>query len=314
MPRTGVAFVLLAVLSFEGAAFARDPVAAEGLFQAGREALKREEWASACVSFAKSQELDPAAGTALNLALCEEKQGHIASAWQRLREAIDLLPPGDDRAPAARKRVAELEPRVPHLTVLLGPGAPPGTRVRRDDLDVDGALLGFPQPIDPGRHVVRVSAPGWAERVYDVTMSEAQRQDLVVVPGAQLPPSVASLNTSRRTIGWVFSGIGATAIGLGAVTGLAVISRSHERQRLCPNDVCPTPQALADARSVDSSGNVLSVVSTVAFAVGAVGLAAGLYFRLWPTKESSKEQDGAHVAVAPSVSRGAGSLSVSGSF
>jgi hypothetical protein len=63
----------------------RDPVAAEALFRAGRDALKRGAWAAACSKLAESQTLDPAAGTALNLAVCQEKLGNVARPCRRRR-------------------------------------------------------------------------------------------------------------------------------------------------------------------------------------------------------------------------------------
>jgi hypothetical protein len=309
MRKRPVLGVLALVLAMEGAAAARDPAAAEALFLSGREALRRGDWPTACAKFAASQELDPAGGTALNLAVCEEKQGHVASAWRRLREAIDLLPPGDDRVPLAQKRVAELEPRVPHLVVRVAPGTPPDTRVRRDDVEVSGALLGFAQPLDPGPHVVRATAPGHAERDYPFVSSEGVTQEVVAEPGALLPVARAVRHDSgRRTMGYVAGGVGLAATALGVVTGLTVIARGNERQRLCPNDVCATPQALDDARNLDSLGRTVSLVSTVAFAVGVVGLGTGAYFLVTaPSKE-------APVTLTPSVSAGAASLSIGGRF
>jgi hypothetical protein len=299
---------VLVLLTMEGVAAARDPVAAEALFRSAREALKRGDWATACARFTASQELDPAAGTALNIAVCEEKQGHVASAWRRLREAIDLLPPGDDRVPSAQKHAAELEQRVPHLTVRLAPGAPPGTRVRRDDVEVGGALLGFAQPLDPGPHVVHVWAPGRAERTYPIVSTEGVTEEILGEPGAPLPRVTVDPHVARRTTGYVVGGVGVAATALGIVTGLTVIARGDERQRLCPGDVCPTPQALDEARGVDSLGKTISAISTVAFAVGGVGLAVGTYLMLTsPSKETA-------VALSPSVSRDAASLSIGGRF
>ena len=299
---------LVLLLAPEAAAQPRDPVAAEALFRSGREALKRGDWATACAKLGESQSLDPVAGTALNLALCEEKQGHVASAWQRLREAIDLLPPGDDRIPLAQKRVAELELRVPHLTVRLASDAPAGTRVWRDDVEVNGALFGFAQPVDPGPHVVRASAPGREARSYRVSSREGEPQDLLVEPGAPLPPPPAR-DSGRRLAGYLGLGIGGSAVALGAVTGLTVIARSNERQRLCPGGSCATQPAWDNAHSVDSFGKSLSLVSTTAFVVGGVALASGVYLLLSRPREGA-----APVALVPLAGPDGAALSAAGSF
>jgi hypothetical protein len=308
VPRGPTLGLLAALLLCEGIAGARDPASAEALFRAGRDALKRGEWSAACTSFGKSLELDPAAGTALNLAVCEEKQGHFASAWLRMRQAVDLLPPGDERRPLALERVAQLEPHVPHLTVRLAPGAPSGTRVVFDDLEMSGVLVGFAQPIDPGRHVVVVVAPDHERRAYTATSIEGQSSELVVEPGPRLPPPPVRAGSNRRTVGLVAGGIGASAVAMGVVTGLTLLRRGDERSRLC-TDTCPNTTAEANARSVDANGNLLSVISASAFAVGALGLAAGAYLVLTAPKGGATE-----LALTTSPAAGGASVLLGGSF
>src|SRR5687768_5789067 len=80
-----VAALVIGALS-PSAAWARDPAAAEALYRAGRDAAKKGDWEKACAQFAESQRLDPAPGTLLNLADCEERRGLIASAWTHYTE------------------------------------------------------------------------------------------------------------------------------------------------------------------------------------------------------------------------------------
>src|ERR1051325_1790887 len=120
------AFALAAPASAEN----RDPATAEALFRQGRQSMESKNYQDACQKFAESQKLDPAAGTAMNLATCEEKLGKLASAWQHWKEAIDALPPKDDRIAFARSRVEELEKKLPRLQVTLLGGSQ-GTKVYR---------------------------------------------------------------------------------------------------------------------------------------------------------------------------------------
>jgi hypothetical protein len=303
-----------------GVAQARDPAGAEALFRAGREALRRGDYAAACRAFEGSQRLDPAGGTALNLAECEQGRGRVASAWQHTREALDLLPPDDDRIPLARRHLEDLEHRLPHLTVRLAPGAPPGTKVTRDDVEVTGALLGFAQPLDPGHHVVRVSAPGRAARSYDVDAAEGRAGDLVVEAGDPLPsrddsprlvdPSKPRGISARTRAGLIVGGFGLAATGVGVAEGLAVIARGNEKTRLCPGNVCPDAAHAAIARDLDSSGKTLSVVSTVACGVGLAALATSAVLVL----TGSSRENAPAITVAPEASREGVSLGVGGSF
>src|SRR5688572_25737334 len=93
------------------AALAQQEGAAEVLFREARAAMRKGDVARACPKFAESYRLDPSLGTLLNLALCEEQQGRIVSAWTKFKHFLDSAPLSDKRREIARERVAELEPR-----------------------------------------------------------------------------------------------------------------------------------------------------------------------------------------------------------
>src|ERR1700722_8770166 len=144
--------------------------AATALFLQGREAIDRGDYVTARAKLEESLALDPsAAGTLINLALCDEKTGRLAHAWQDLRHALDLLAPGDSRRMAyVRDRLKAIEPLVPQLTLRLSPGAPAETRVVRAGVELGAGGLGSPLPAEPGQTEVVVTAPGYESRRYDV--------------------------------------------------------------------------------------------------------------------------------------------------
>ena len=143
-----------------------DRPTAEALFAAGREALRRGDYRAAHTKFAESNRLDPAVGTVLNLAICEEHLGRLASAWQRYQEVIHALGPGDERLPIARTKAAAIDPRVPRLTIRLAPAAPADTKVMLGAGALTSASFGLALPRDPGKHEIVASADGRAPRRY----------------------------------------------------------------------------------------------------------------------------------------------------
>ena len=104
----------------EGASVSTDNRAlAEVLFFTARGMMEAQRYPEACQKLAESYRLDPAAGTLLNLAVCHEKQGRIASAWGEFTQsANDAKHAGRaDREELAREHAAALEPDLPMMTI-----------------------------------------------------------------------------------------------------------------------------------------------------------------------------------------------------
>src|SRR5262245_57391445 len=175
---TRVFYLLVASVLTSTAAWSqvRDPAAAEALFRAGREAAERGDHRAACAKFGESNRLDPAVGTVLNIAICEEQLGRLAAAWQHYQEAIQGLPPSDDRLPLALERAKNLEQRVPRLTIRLASSAPSGTRVYRGEVELGPASFGVPLPLDPGSYVFAVEAPGREPKRFSVKLGPSENR------------------------------------------------------------------------------------------------------------------------------------------
>jgi hypothetical protein len=308
MRRKSLAPILLCALLWAASAGAQrgDAAAAEQLFTAGREAFEKGDFASACPKFEESQRLDPAAGTLINLAACYEKLGRLASAWETWRGALQVLSPADERRPAVQRLADAMEKRIPRLFIELAPGAPPGTRVSRDSVDLGAASLGVGLPVDPGRHLVIATAPGRLERRYDVEVAEGKTEKLVVEPGEERapepPPSTAKPAPTRapaptppadrtassggtRTLGFVVAGAGALGILTGSVTGIIALQKKSAMLDDCEqvdSGYACGPDGLDAARS----GDTFATVSTIAFAAGAIAGGAGLWLILSSNDES----------------------------
>jgi hypothetical protein len=297
--------LLLAALGASAPALAqtRDPAAAEALFRQGRQAVEAQNYATACPKFAESQRLDPAVGTLMNWAACEEKLGKLASAWQRWREAIDALPPKDDRQTYAQQRVTEIEKRLPKLAVTLSGDS--SAKVFRDEVELGPASLGVPLPVDPGEHVVVVRLPGHAAQRMTVSVAEAESKKIEVSPGPAEDTSVkvSPKGKTTKTLGFVAIGVGALGIGGGIATGLMINSARTTVRSSCVDKACD--QAGLDAAS---RGKTLVPINIAAWAIGGLGLGAGAYLLI------TSSSGGSTTAVGASPLPGGAALSASGSF
>jgi hypothetical protein len=259
-------------------AMQRDAHGAGVLFDEGRQALARKDFTTACAKFSESYRVQAAAGTAMNWATCEEQLGHLATAWWRWNDAISLLHPGDDRLAYVERQVRRLDSRLPYLSVSLAPAAPFQTAVLRDGVPLRDGRLGLTLPVDPGEHQISVSAPGYADRRFSITVAEREQKALVVEPGAKLaslktPDAVApSPPATQRTVGWIACGVGAAGFATAAVTGLMLPAKQQAVSENCVNHVCN--QTGLDAAK---AGDTLQTMNTIGWVAGIVAGGLGAY-------------------------------------
>ncbi len=301
---------------------------AEELFKQGRAALEQKDYATACVKLAESNRLERAVGTLISLAQCEEARGKIAGARQHWQEAADLADAMQDRlqrGPAAREKVSELEKRVPRLTVRAASHAPPNMTVKRDDLLLTAASFGSALPVDPGAHVLVVSAESREPKTFDVTLAEGDRKEIEVEPGAEIAkpqprPEAPTSGAPQATTGsdnpeggastmryaaYGLGGLGVVGLGVGTGLGVAAISKWNSAHDACPQSCSSTSQAKKDSDSARSQGDA----STVAFVVGGAALAGGVV--LWVLAPPSKPSAN---AVSVRIVPGFGGVSAMGIF
>jgi hypothetical protein len=295
------------------AAQTHDPAAGESLFQDGRRLMKSRDFAQACAKFEESLRLDPAAGTLLNLADCEEQLGHTASAWQHWRAAADQLPMGDKRRNTAVGRATALEKGLARLTVTLGPSAPTDAVVKRDGVVLGAASLGLALPVDPGHHVVVVSATGRENRETEVTLHAKEQRTLVVEagdatsggasaeagkssnvsaaspssgktsPGESDAHATVSTSSERHTpiASYALLGVGALGVGAGTYFGLAALSARKDASAACPT-AGSSHRCSAGASGALDRDKRYSLLADISFGVGIVAAGAGVYFLLKP--------------------------------
>lgn len=162
----GVASFLLATF-VAASSYADEPstenrALAEILFREAKALSDKQQFDVACPKFQESHRLDPKPGTILNLAVCHEKQGKVATAWLDYIEAASFAARAGqkDREQFAKDQAAKLEKLLPHIIVKI-PKVTPGLVVKLDAAVLAEAAWGNPTPVNPGAHTLEAKAAGY---------------------------------------------------------------------------------------------------------------------------------------------------------
>jgi hypothetical protein len=294
--RLGIAgAAIVASIGARAPAYAEPPpttnrALAESLFRDGRERMQAGDYAAACPKLQESQRIEPAIGTLLNLAVCHEAQGRLASAWAEFDSAADQARRVADveREQLARRHARELEPRLSYVVIRVAVDR--GVPV---EILVDGVLLGAPAwgsplPLDEGVHAIEARAPGrrgWrstfavsagpARASVDVPALEAERPTppAPVSPPADAPAAAdRSAAAGRRTLGTSLVGLGAAGLAVGGALGVRALTLKRDRSTYCDGQNACTAEGVA----IDGSARSAATASTIAFVAGGVVVAGGL--------------------------------------
>lgn len=218
---------------------------ADALFKEGLALLGSEKFADACAKFEESHKLDPAPGTAANIATCEERQGHFAAATRRWKEASERYPAGDSRRATAAKNSADAEAKTGRFILRPAPGAPAPLTVTLDNRNLGPEDIAAPIAVDGGPHQLVVSAPGHEPRTLEVEAVVGQEREITLAPGAASKPAtppvlptasalLSSVVASPPTkTGFRYTGpaiLGGTAVvlaGVGGALGIELITSAY---------------------------------------------------------------------------------------
>lgn len=314
---TLVSIPLLMTTTGSGATGIHEP-ASQSLFDEGRELMIQGNFAEACAKFETSYELEPGLGTLLNLALCHEKRGQLATAYVKYNDAFTLaLRAGDEaRVALAKKRLDALTPRLSRIVIDADARhLPSGAWITMDGTPMDRALLGVPFPVDGGQHELVIGADGMETVKIIVTVDAEGTTKTVHLPVLESVPRERSGSMTTEADDESLpvacpeqttvpdhhnSGQGESAVhelALGATLGVGLLSAAlatyfgldavnawDERNAHCDGGGCD-PDGVAAGRQAERSAalaNALAVLSGVGFGAGAY-----LYFRPRPPEASS---------------------------
>jgi hypothetical protein len=283
--RTSLLVCSLAFMTAATNAFANDPVAADALYQAGKQLVTEKKYAEACGKFDASYKLDPTLGTLLNLADCYEKAGRIATSWATWGAAMEQAQRDKDpRYDFAKDRRDALSPRLPKV-VIRPYGMLPGVDVYWDDTKLAPGAFGTDMPTDVLAHRLVVRRDDGATLLdQKVQVREDGKKteiplDIVALNrehprlGSSGDKSSSAPQSQQRTVGAIVGAVGAVALLTAGGLELGAIAKRDDANAAggCVNGFCtPTGiNSIESARTLAEAGQWIGVSGMVIFSVGA---------------------------------------------
>ncbi len=300
-----------------------DRATARSLALEGHTALQSQDFKTAADRFGRADSLVHAPTLVVDWARALQGLGRLVEAHEKyelvLREGVNQSSPKSwlRALEEAKKEVEALKPRLAWLTVVLQ--EPPEATVTLDGTTIPAAALGVRRAADPGSRVVRVSADGYEPHEETISLGAGSEKSLEVslkkLPDA---PSTAGVTvdsaapvasgSGRKILMYVAFGVGGAGLAAGGITGaLALGKRSDLSSQCTPADDCPS-----SASGTLDDYHLYGTISGVGFAVGAVGLGAGLVLLLTRPSDEEPTPPATGLRIRPLV--GLGVVGAQGSF
>jgi hypothetical protein len=269
--------------------------AARVLAKEGLAAVKEGRFDQAVPILSRSLELHRAPFTLYTLGLAYRGAKRPAAALESFRQFL-ALPSSEAMKPyeqPAREAVAELEQIVAHVTISVSPAGVNGMAIRIDDEELPPAALGLPRLVDPGPHVIEVTAPGYlpAREDFEIASQASRTVELSLDPDpeAATPGVEADDGGGMLVAQIVLIGAGTVALGAGITVGLLGYTQAKDARF---ND---DPDAEA-AKTKALVGDVLAISGGVVAGAGLIWLLVDVF---------GAEDDGDAQAIRPWCDSGA---------
>jgi hypothetical protein len=259
---------------------------------------------SAVPKLQAAENLYHAPSTLERLGECEVSIGHVVAGTEALNRVVhETLPPTAPSAfVAAQQRATQVlataQPRIGKLRIHVDGAPADKVSVTVDGAAVPAALFDAERATDPGTHEVQATAVGYRTATSSVEvppgadaavwlkldvdpnagavppppppLGSTPAQTTMVPPPNGFTPEAATTGPNRVPA-YIAFGLGGAGIAVGAVFGILALGTKSTLDNECPNKVC-APSAKSDVDNLSTR----ATISNVAFAVGAVGVAAGI--------------------------------------
>lgn len=284
----------------------------------------QKHWEAARDYYLKSWDMKHHYTIAANLADVEMKLGHYAEAVGYLKYVLGNIP---DSKPDDRKVAEEqlLECKN-HLTVVRVATDVTDATVYVDGRNVGQTPLREELLLEPGKHVISVTKPGYGNRT-ETLSAEGNQIDVTITlenvatqaspnpPRPAVTPQVHHESPTRddrdyRLVSYIGFGIGV----LGAGAGTYFIVKAHNTQSASDSQFAACLPRCSDAQKgsiadFDQAAKNQTTASVAGYIVGGVGLVAGVTFLVL---DSNNRSAPAVAIVRPWV--GPGQMGILGSF
>jgi hypothetical protein len=306
---------------------AQDLDAARKLFADAMADQEAKRYDTALEKFRRVAAVKDTANVRFRIAGCLEALGRRAEALSNYEQAVKL---GDEEKASPdvmrvfREHAAELDGKVPRLSIVLPSDAPAATDVRVDDAPVDHSALGDLK-LDVGHHTIRATAPGNSPFETAVTLPEGGRVSITVTlsplpppgppagpklghgpgEGEKHPPPVAG--HPSHVGAWIAIGVGG-ALAVGSVVSLVLRQSNIATMNTdCPGGGNPLQCPTSKENEVNTARSAAQWQGPLAIGLGA-GAVVGLGIGAWLLATSPSQS----VSVAPAFLRDGGLLVVQG--
>jgi tetratricopeptide (TPR) repeat protein len=289
-----------------------DKAVAEMLFFTARGLMEAGRYAEACTKLAESYRLDAASGTLLNLAVCHESEGRVASAWGEFRQALSDARKANrpDREELAKNSIAKLEPELPFLTIVVPDFAKvKDLEILRNGVSLGSGGWGTELPIDPGKVEIVARAPGYLPKTKTITIQRKQHLS-TTIDKLELAPVVETVaagepgwSAKRKTGAVLFVG-GLAGIGVGTYFGFSALSQWKKTE-----DNCPTLdgewRCTATGADASSKANLAAWGSNLGIGLGGAAVLVGSYLFITGKNDKTEQGSSPSAQIRPRVSFGA---------
>jgi len=300
---------------------------ARDLMDQGDERVEQRDYAAALALFRAAHDIMHVPTTGIEVARALVGLGKLVEGREAALEVLHLPQAPDEPKPftiarvAADQLVRDLTQKFPTLRVVLAPAEASA----RASLRVDGVscpqALSVPYALNPGRHRVELSAPGFRPVELQVHLALSERESLRLelqpnsrapeppspTPGELASPPASGVESApRRSPTWItWTGLGLVGSGLvtGTVAGVIALQRVDAAREHCDGNRC-SPEARPDREAAIDAGIVSNVGWTVAGAGAVVVVASWLLQTPASKRAAPPNAQGSQLSLAPTA-RGA---------